>query len=164
MTLQKHPKLSNTYVISTAMLVSMNSKASHAKGTSRVQGHTYNSSVSLCNIRSTDGGCTVILTEDYVRVRVPTSLIFLLLYEDMLGRCADQSAHVRCHSHSIIVRLICHHPHHQFLRNSNVGIAVSFFACAQACTAFTSATNKMKVNCQLGHHFVAQTSSKRIGL
>ena len=50
-----------------------------------------------------------------------------------------------------------------FLRNSKVGIEISFFARAQACTAFTSATDKRKVNCRLGHHFVAQTHSKPIG-
>ena len=32
------------------------------------------------------------------------------------------------------------------LRNSNVGIEISFFARARACTAFTSATDKRKVN------------------
>ena len=39
------------------MIVSMDSKASLAK--QDVQGHTFNSSMSLCGIRSTDGGCTV---------------------------------------------------------------------------------------------------------
>ena len=47
-----------------------------------------------------------------------------------------------------------------FLQNSNVGIAIPFFARARVCTAFTSVTDKRKVNCRLGHHFVAQTSSK----
>ena len=51
----------------------------------------------------------------------------------------------------------------RFFRNSSVGIAVSFFARALACPAFTSAMEQRNVNCQFGHHFVFQTCSSPIG-
>ena len=133
----------------------MDSKASHAKETPRV---TFTITPCVCvAFRARMGDVQWVPHRKCTRLWVQFSLIFLLLYEDMFGRCAGPSVHRRCPSHFIIIQLVCHHPHHQFLQNSNV------FAQARAYTAFISATNKKKVNCQLGHHSVAQTSFKLIG-
>ena len=138
------------------MLVGMDSKASHAKG---MPGVTLTIATCLCaafRARMGDVQCVPLVE----RVHVPTSLTFLLLYDDMFGQCAGPSAHGRCRSHSVIIQLVCHHPHCQFFAKFQCRHCHSFFARARVCTAFTSVTDKRKVNCRLGHHFVAQTSSK----
>ena len=61
------------------------------------------------------------------RVHVPTSLTFLLLYDDMFGQCAGPSAHGRCRSHSVIIQLVCHHPHCQFFAKFQCRHCHSFF-------------------------------------
>ena len=50
-----------------------------------------------------------------------------------------------------------------FLPNSSMGCVRTFFACAWAIPAFTSsAMDKINVNSQLGHYFVAQKYSNKI--
>ena len=132
------------------------------KGDAR--GHTCNSSVSLCGIRNTDGGCIV----------SPACQMCMCTRSNF----PHLSANLRCHARTMCgpecTREILQPLRYRsacssssalpfFLQNSNVSIAVSFFACARFCTAFTSATDKRKVNCRLGHHFIAQTSSKPVG-
>merc|ERR1712194_256030 len=48
-------------------------------------------------------------------------------------------------------------------RNSSCGVEVSSIARARDCTAFASATEQMKVNCHVGHHFVCHTCSRPMG-
>ena len=144
------------------MLVGMDSKASHAKG---IPGITLTIALCLCAaFRAQMGGVQFVPLVECTRVHVPISLTFLLLYDAMFGQCAGPSAHTGdtaatplSFSLFVIISIAI------FLQNSNVSIAVSFFACARFCTAFTSATDKRKVNCRLGHHFIAQTSSKPVG-
>ena len=98
------------------------------------------------------------------RVRIPFSFIFFLRLLstwsfDKLARVRTRDAAATPLSPSLLVSIFCA----SFFRNSNVGIAVSFLPRTRACTAFASTTDKMKVNCLFGHHFVAQTSSDPIG-
>ena len=78
------------------MLVGMDSKASHAKG---IPGITLTIALCLCAaFRAQMGGVQFVPLVECTRVHVPTSLTFLLLYDDMFGQCAGPSAHGRCRS------------------------------------------------------------------
>ena len=51
----------------------------------------------------------------------------------------------------------------EFQQKVSCGSVFSFWTHSQELTALTSATEQMNVNYLVGHHFVAQTSSKPIG-
>ena len=59
--------------------------------------------------------------------------------------------------------VLCSNSWVSFRKNSSCGIVCSRFPRAREWHAFTSATEHMKVNGLIGHHFIAQTSSNPIG-
>ena len=140
------------------MLVGMDSKASHAKG---MPGVTLTIAPCLCaafRARMRDVQCVPLVECRVYTFQLPSPFCcFTMTCLDNVRarvRTGDAAATPLSFSLFVIIRVAsffakfqCRHCH-------------SFFARARVCTAFTSVTDKRKVNCRLGHHFVAQTSSK----